>query len=68
MFATEDKLVDFFLQQKNDQDFLIFSLVVNFRLIFILSLGIGSVIKQSVPEDMDMDDDLDDPNEVNTLL
>ena len=48
--------------------FLIFSLVVNFRLIFILSLGIGSVIKQSVPEDMDMDDDLDDPNEVNTLL
>ena len=49
---------------KNDQDFLIFSLVVN----FYLSLGIGSVIKQSVPEDMDMDDDLDDPNEVNTLL
>jgi hypothetical protein len=28
------------------------------------SSGIGSVIKQSVPEDMDVDDDLDDPNEV----
>lgn len=30
----------------------------------IAQRGIGSVIKQSVPEDMDMDDDLDDPNEV----
>jgi hypothetical protein len=30
--------------------------------------GIGSVIKQSVPEDMEMDDDLDDPNEVRASL
>ena len=30
----------------------------------LFSLGIGSVIKQSVPEDSEMDDDLDDPTEV----
>jgi hypothetical protein len=41
--------------------------IVNNYLVF-LSSGIGSVIKQSVPEDMDMDDDLDDPNEVLVVL
>jgi len=32
--------------------------------VIIAQRGIGSVIKQSVPEDIEMDDDLDDPNEV----